>query len=331
MAVTPYEVVASSLHKAVVAAWASEEAMQQAATDLGMSLFDRTKSSRVFLKKLMDKVDQEIHGDTRPRMSSNHYDTQQVALHFAEICEDFTLTTQVIPNLLALPFMLFVPDMEKDVEASKAILASHGAPDPLAPKAKKIAADNTNAAWAPAYNHLLALHKAMNPGEPLTMVSHDSFRLSPVRSTPAFADSMGLSGHSPALDRYFVPVSKELAVLYLSWAPDHAAAQVAANTKETPEGPLFYGVGPIVSKSGGDILAASVFSRKVAHEAWKMVAGFNWPSEARPTPRECLYVMPRLYSTTICVPAAYLEKVQAVLTEWAVSYGVTVGTTRIQA
>jgi hypothetical protein len=335
MATTPYEFVAHIFVRLAKEAWASEEAMQQTAEALGMTMFDRTKSARVFTKKLLDRAEKEAFPEGRPSsMSGNHYDAQAVALAFARICDDYTLTTQVLPNLLAVPFLLYVQDMEKDIEASKAVLASHGAPDPLAPKAKKVAADATNAAWAPAYNHILALTKAMNPGEPLTMVVHDSFRLTHAGSTPAFADSMGLCGHSPTLDRYMKPVSPQLATVYLSWAPDHAASQVLGHTKETPEGPVFYGVGPIVSRSGGDILAASVFSRKVAHEAWKAIAEFPWKDAgiaSDPTPPEVLYVMPRLYSTTICVPTAFKEKALDVLTAWAVSYGVTVGDQRIQA
>ena len=295
----PYKLVAEVFLEGLHEAFASEEAMTRMAEALDLKMFDRTASSRIFLKRLLDHAEATAIPEGRPgKMSENRWDCSQVVAAMMEMEEDFSLLMQVIPNLFALPFDLKTPS-KSEVESLAKTVADLGGPDPLAPKAKKIARDATNDKWVASYNKLLAIHKnykGLTDYSPAAPSPGTSFRLSPKGSTPAFADTEGLTGHSPTLDDYLLSPLPSYRILYLSWAPDVAAANAVSNREDKDDGAYFWGVGPFVSRSGGDMLLHAVYSRKVAHRAWKIIHQLGSDKT-----RSGLYVMPRLFSTTILV------------------------------
>ena len=101
----PYKLVAEVFLEGLHEAFASEEAMMRMAEALDLKMFDRTASSRIFLKRLLDHAEATAIPEGRPgKMSENRWDCAQVVNAMMEMEEDFSLLMQVIPNLFALPY-----------------------------------------------------------------------------------------------------------------------------------------------------------------------------------------------------------------------------------
>ncbi len=109
-----------------------------------------------------------------------------------------------------------------------------------------------------------------------------SFRVSPMGSTPAFADSNNLSMLGMGADRY-LRVMPNLEVYYLIWAPKSGPLMARQDTgpgfpnvpgETQKNGTWFWAEGidyPFISKSGGEVLHDVLFARKLMYDLFAMV------------------------------------------------------------
>lgn len=199
------------------------------------------------------------------KSSPTGYDKLQI-LKLAHPLLDYNLFTQVLLNLQGYTGMQYaVVDAQKELAGIKEGW-KHPKLDPFAPKAKKIKDAKTTDEQK--FNNLISRVRAVN-----LIAQFDgqvSFRVSPMGSTPAFADSRNLSMIGVGGDKY-LRVFPHLKPYYIAWQPG-TTPQVTTLKGNYPEGAVLTAEGIpylFTSKSGGDILNEVLFSRKIMYEVFR--------------------------------------------------------------
>lgn len=197
---------------------------------------------------------------------------------------DYNLASQILLNIQKpIHFSLPVADLNaKLAKLIAALKANTGAPDPTAPKAKYASVDQSAQTWFSDYNEALGLLKSSKIFETFTSTP-TSFRVSPMGKTPAMSDSKNLSMLSLPGSNLLKP-KEGCFILHITWG-DSAIPDLMPE----PDGTIRVSniEYPFVSKSGGDILRKSLFSRRVLVDIAK-----NWNDSI-------VNYIPRLNSLTL--------------------------------
>lgn len=181
---------------------------------------------------------------------------------------DYNLFTQVLLNLQGYTGMRYaVGDAKAEMEGIKSGW-KHSKLDPFAPKSKKIKDAKSND--EKSFNNIISRVRAVN-----LIAQFDgqvSFRVTPIGSTPAFADSRNLSMIGVGGDKY-LRTFPNLKPFYIAWAPNTTPKITRLDDGPGfPNGQWIYAEGieyPFVSKSGGEILNEVLFSRKIMYEIFR--------------------------------------------------------------
>lgn len=219
--------------------WQSEETLTSAYKELlSLSAFDRTKDASKLVKKLMQKI---LPGSTY------HEQKQWVT----ENISDFNLASQILLNCQSGVLGFRVAALEKALEAGR----TDGPDSPFAPKAKFRPDDDPTAG---EFNRKLAGIRNLKILKS-EWIGMNSFRISPLGSTPALADlnnlsSLSINGLRPYCDAARIWLINHEAVA------KHIGLKVDQDGAYTAEGLTT----PIVSKSGGDIAPKALVSRWLA-------------------------------------------------------------------
>jgi hypothetical protein len=199
------------------------------------------------------------------------YDKLQI-LKLAHPLLDYNLFTQVLLNLQGYTGMQYaVGDAQKELTGLKENW-KHPKLDPFAPKAKKIKEAKTTDEQK--FNNLISRVRAVN-----LIAQFDgqvSFRVSPMGSTPAFADSRNLSMIGVGGDKY-LRTFPHLKPFYIAWQPGQTPQvahpmMTAGQAADGTVGTMLHADGisySFVSRSGGDILNEVLFSRKIMYEVFR--------------------------------------------------------------
>ena len=181
---------------------------------------------------------------------------------------DYNLFTQVLLNLQGYTGMRYaVSDAEKELAGIKDGW-KHPKLNPFEKKSKKI--KDAKLEEEKKFNNVLSRIRAVN-----LIAQFDgqvSFRVSPIGSTPAFADSRNLSMIGVGGDKY-LRTFPNLKPFYIAWAPGTTPRITRVdNGPGWPNGQWIYAEGieyPFVSKSGGEILNEVLFARKIMYEVFR--------------------------------------------------------------
>ena len=140
--------------------------------------------------------------------------------------------------------------------------------DPFAPKARMVKQAEAATEEQRRYNDALSTLRALRIITQFT--PQISFRVSPVGSTPAFADSRNISMIGPGGDK-FLRTLPDLGAFYITWdAPAQMASVVGVEDGQTvleAEGIPYR----FRSKSGGEVLNEVLFARRVMYEVFRDV------------------------------------------------------------
>jgi hypothetical protein len=185
---------------------------------------------------------------------------------------DYNLFTQVLLNLQTYTGMVYLTDdATREMEKLKADWPKEAKLNPFEPKAKMV--KNAATDEERKHNGILSTLKSLKIISQFT--PSISFRISPMGSTPAFADSRNISMIGVGGDKYLRTLAN-LKPFYVHWAP--GSAPQMARTHYVQVDPTL-GVSPLsfkaegipylfYSKSGGDILQEVLFARKVMAEVF---------------------------------------------------------------
>lgn len=229
--------------------------------------FSRTDHWNGILYKLME----ECWLEAGPEVKSvpTGYDKLMI-LKLLHPLLDYNLFTQVCLNLQGYTGMTYrVIDAQSELGRIKQGW-KHPKLNPFAPKAKKIkdAKDKDEI----KFNNLIGRVRAVNLIAQFD--GQSSFRVSPKGSTPAFADSRNLSMIGVGGDQYLKTLPN-LKPFYISWQPGTTPkiAEVVG-AQGSPEGTVTAlaaeGIAyTFLSKSGGDVLNETLFSRKIMYEVFR--------------------------------------------------------------
>lgn len=187
---------------------------------------------------------------------------------------DYNLFTQVLMNLQNLSLVTYLAlDAAVQLEGLRKAWAQEGGElNPFAPKAKMV--KNAAKPIDVLYNNAISTIRALKIIAGFTPLI--SFRVSPKRSTPAFADSRNISMLGVGGDKYLRTIPP-FAAYYIGWEPD-STPKMTANVGRSPEGAVLRteGIGyDFVSKSGGEILGEVLFARKLVYEIFAAYRGQN--------------------------------------------------------
>lgn len=191
---------------------------------------------------------------------------------------DYNLFTQVLLNLQTYTGMAYMTkDAEDDMERMKEAWPKDAKLNPFEPKAKMV--KNAATDEEKQNNNILSTIKSLKIISQFT--PQISFRVSPLGSTPAFADSRNISMIGVGGDKYLKTLPN-LKPFYIHWTPGTSpqmalwVAHVNDSTHHSslppdPKGTRFEAEGipyPFFSKSGGDILQEVLFARKIMAEVF---------------------------------------------------------------
>src|ERR1700739_3029924 len=189
---------------------------------------------------------------------------------------DYNLFTQVLLNLQTYNGMAYMTkDAEAEIEKLKEGWPKDAKTNPFEPKAKLV--KNASTDEEQLHNSILRTIKSLKIISQFT--PQVSFRVSPMGSTPAFADSRNISMIGIGGDR-FLRTLPNLKPFYIHWEPGSnptMALSVAyindsshqAPLPPNPKGLEFEAPGipyHFFSKSGGEILQEVLFARKIMAE-----------------------------------------------------------------
>lgn len=228
--------------------WQSEETFEAAYHELlKLSKFDRTKDASKLISRLLSKL-------VNPHPT--FFDTKQWV---AENVKDFNLRSQILLNAQVGTIAFKVAELEKEVGAwQKDGEFSWTLPgdSPFEKKAKFREGDDE---VTKTYNIVIANQRNLKILK--EAIGMNSFRISPIGSTPALADLNNLSSISIT----GLPKFTDARV----WILNHEAIQKHINLRQQDDGGftangLDY---PIYSKSGGDTVIKALTSRWLADKA----------------------------------------------------------------
>lgn len=235
-------------NETITSIWQSEETMEAAYTDLlHLTKLDRTKDASKLVRKLMEKL-------VGP--NATYHDIHQwVGVNVF----DFNLSTQILLNAQQGSIKFRMDELERAVNQYQkdGVLVWTGAGDsPFEKKAKFKEGDDEATRQ---YNRVLANARNLKI---LTEapVGFNSFRISPIGSTPAFADLGNLSSLS------IVGLRDYLTATVRVWTLNHEKISKRIDLHQQEDGGyVAEGLDfPVYSKSGGDIVTRALTSRWMA-------------------------------------------------------------------
>lgn len=198
---------------------------------------------------------------------------------------DYNIFSQVLLNLQTYNGMAYqTADATKEVErlqvtwkdkVSSLIEPNETLLDPFTGKPTMVKLPKT--AQEREYNLTLSAIRSLRIISTFTPMI--SFRVSPMGSTPAFADSNNLSMLGMGADKY-LHVMPQLEVYYLVWQPGTSPLMARQDIgpgfpnvggEKQRNGTWFWAEGidyPFISKSGGEVLQDVLFARKLIYEVF---------------------------------------------------------------
>lgn len=274
-----YERVAVRFAERITEIWKSEDSMKVEWERRFKSLpFSRTDHWQAILYHLFRDCYHEV-GPTI-KLEPTGFDRLSVLLQLHSKL-DYNIFSQVLLNLQTYNGMAYLTaDAAKESEriketwkekVSSLLTPGEKALDPMGPKPTMIKSPKT--AQENEYNLTLSALRSLKIIANFT--PSISFRVSPMGSTPAFADSNNVSMLGMGADKY-LRVLPQLEVYYLVWAPGTAPlmANFSPNLMEAskscfiaPDIPLY----AFYSKSGGEVLHDVLFARKLMYDTFKGV------------------------------------------------------------
>lgn len=253
-----YGRVADAYAAWVEEAFTSEDTLRKAWKEKYVLLpFDRTVHWGFILSNKLNEVWKK-HG---PVVLSNCTLMDQACILYALATRlDYNLFTQVMLNLQPKGIITYrTQDADRDL-ASLQEEWKDITPNPFDAKAKmlRVAGD----AASEKYDHALSKIKALRIIAKSASGMKANFRVSPKGSTPALVDSENLSSLGTGADEYLC-IPPGYSAYYFTW--DIPAPAIM------PDGNQFSAEGiayKFASKSGGDILYASLYSRHIMHSVY---------------------------------------------------------------
>jgi hypothetical protein len=265
-----YHRVAQALANRIEEVFISEETLEAEFRKSFEHLkFDRTDHGSTMLYKML----RDCWYATGPEIQCEptSYDRLFICRKLYHIL-DYNLFTQVLLNLQSYTGMAYLTaEAEKDMEALKAAWPKDAKLNPFEPKVKMV--KNAASDEEKKYNNILSTIKSLKIISAFT--PQVSFRVSPLGSTPAFADSRNISMIGIGGDKYLRTLP-DLKPFYIHWTPG-AAPEMAKRVVEVSGGfdnPAAVGFRAegipytFHSKSGGDILQEVLFARKIMAEVF---------------------------------------------------------------
>lgn len=292
-----YDAISAELVTEIKAIWKDEESMSLAYADLlhaEKTLFDRTDHAANLLRKILEKVWKNHVTDYSPVA----YDIEEITGRLLHLL-DYNLFTQVYPNLRAFTLRYDSSAADKEVARALEMLPEELKKDFSNPKTKYATEEKIPDGMTRGYYNTVIAASKMGSLNPFT-----SFRISPVGSTPAFADSSNFSGFSIYLDQFLESSDPNRRIAVLRWTNGEVIDLSTGAESEPGVGVVTHFAGidePIVSKSGGPILSQVMFARKMMRD-FLLEFGNEYQ------------VWPRLFSLTV----SYREKPQIldVFNDW---------------
>jgi hypothetical protein len=278
-----YTRVAINFASRIKEVFASEDTMKAYFADTFKHLeFSRTDHWRGLLGKMLTDVWFEHGPEVRAVPTPHDQEKILERLYFDNLL-DYNLFTQVMLNLQRyIGFAYNVGEAKKQLETMQAFYKDKKV-SPFTPKATMI--KNATKFDELRYNNDLSSIKALHTIEKFGLTN--SYRVSPMGSTPAFADSLNASMIGAGGDKYLVTLPG-LRVMFLSWTSSPIMTEVEPDGSFKAKG-IFY---PFYSKSGGEILNEVLFSRWVAHFMYGVLAS-----------AKTKVILPRMNSTQIVTEA----------------------------
>jgi hypothetical protein len=275
-----YHLISAEFAEEIKKTWASEESMAAAYASLchGEKVkFDRTIHAGNLVKQLLESMWSRHITDFKPI----HYDITEILKDLIHIL-DYNVFTQVYQNLT--PFVLRYDSVAaaKAVEEAMAALTPDMKKDLESPKLKYAAEDKVPDPMLRSHFNTVVAAKKISSLSP-----YASFRISPFTATPAFADSANFSGFSIYLDQFLEAPAMHVAVL--RWTAAEAKDLSIPTAPGEEAHIMFPDAGTFISKSGGPILAQTMFARKMMRDLL-LKFGFSY------------IVYPRLFSLTVVFP-----------------------------
>ena len=236
--------------KSIEEIWQSEESMAEAYKEiLHLSKFDRTTDASKLVNRLVDnEVMMTMNG------SPLYYDKR---IWILQHIQDFNIATQLLLNCQEGSVRFDIAKLDNDTQAWQR--DGNFEASPFDKKAKFMEGEDEK---SKKFNTILAgvrNLKILSAG----LVGFNSFRISPIGSTPAFADMNNLSNLSiMGLGKY---AGSDVKI----WMLNHKAIQDFIHVRQQEDGGTIADglVYPIYSKSGGGILLRALTSRWVAYQA----------------------------------------------------------------
>lgn len=228
--------------------WQSEESFETAYNELlKLSKFDRTKDASKLVNRLLAKL-------VNPHPT--FFDIKQWV---AGNVKDFNLRSQLLLNAQSGSIAFKIAELEKAVNSWQKDGAFEWALGGDSPFEKKAKFREGGDEVTKTYNSVLANQRNLKiVRDPIGM---NSFRISPIGSTPALADLNNLSSISIT----GLPKFTDARI----WILNHEAIQKHINLRQQDDGG-FVADGldyPVYSKSGGDTVTKSLTSRWLADQA----------------------------------------------------------------
>lgn len=224
--------------------WQSEETLEAAYKELlSLSGLDRTKDASKLVQKLMTKL------------VNSHPTAYDIREWVRANVKDFNIASQILLNCQAGPLPVFkLAELKTQVDTWASTLGE--SPDgPFAKKAKFREGDDDA-----TKQHNLVLAGARNLKILSELRGMNSFRITPISSTPALADLNNLSSISI---QGLAPFTHSEV-----WLLNHKAIEQAINLRQQDDGAYAAEglIWPIYSKSGGDTVVRAITSRWFAYQ-----------------------------------------------------------------
>jgi len=264
-----YQRVADAFAIRVHEVFLSEESMQTEFRKTFEHLdFDRTAHGSTLLSKMF----RDCWQSSGPEIKSEPTGYDKLAVLRCLYHQlDYALFTQVLLNLQSYTGMAYLTkDAADEMDKLKAAWPKDAKLNPFEPKAKMV--KNAATDEEKQHNNILSTLKSLKIISQFT--PQVSFRLSPIGTTPAFADSRNVSMIGVGGDKYLRTLPN-LKAFYIHWAPGTSPAMGKPQYRIDPRpgevGTCFSVEGipyTFFSKSGGDILQEVLFARKIMAEVF---------------------------------------------------------------
>ena len=320
-----YAAVARELFTRLDTIWVSQEAMDAAwlLTPLGAAApMDRTKHADYLIRRIFQDAWETVYVTAHPDVDRHqvpravHADLLAVSAEFAQVCTDYNLATQVLPNLAPHAILLDKDTVSKELAAVEAEFDKlTDIPHPT--KTKKAKVDPSwDVALQERFTRGIALARINKTFQDFTT---PSWRITPHGRTSALTDSGGVSGLSALADPYVrvlphLNAGEPLATAYVTWpsgstTPYMETDETVPGTFRVPDLPP--GRQTFTSDSGGGMLGQVMLSRALAYIAWKAWAEVCVAARNVNLPLPGFYVVAKLSSLRLVGPKATLETIQA--------------------